>query len=149
MILISHRGNIDGAIPERENSPDYIMEAIRQGYDVEVDVWFVDGKFRLGHDEPQYNIPISLFEDYHRKLWVHCKNPQALFKWGELDPIGIHVNYFWHQEDDYALTSKGYIWTFPGKFLSYNSIAVMPELVDNQDLNNCLGVCSDKIKDYR
>jgi hypothetical protein len=22
------------------------------GYNVEIDVWFVDGKFKLGHDEP-------------------------------------------------------------------------------------------------
>ena len=23
-------------------------------------------------------------------------------------------NYFWHQNDKFTLTSKGYIWTFPG-----------------------------------
>jgi hypothetical protein len=36
----------------KENSPDYIWRAIQAGYNVEVDVWFVDGKFKLGHDEP-------------------------------------------------------------------------------------------------
>ena len=34
--LISHRGNLDGLNPERENSPDYIDEAISKGYDVEM-----------------------------------------------------------------------------------------------------------------
>ncbi len=38
MFYISHRGNIDQIIPERENSPDYINEAIAQGYHVEIDV---------------------------------------------------------------------------------------------------------------
>ena len=25
------------------------------------------------------------------------------------------LNYFWHQTDDFTLTSHGYIWTYPGK----------------------------------
>ena len=51
-ILISHRGNIDGRNVEYENNPNYIEAAINLGYDVEIDVWFIDGKFMLGHDEP-------------------------------------------------------------------------------------------------
>jgi hypothetical protein len=52
MILISHRGNLNGPNPERENHPDYIWEALRAGFEVEIDVWWVEGKFKLGHDEP-------------------------------------------------------------------------------------------------
>ena len=37
MKLISHRGNIDGPQPDRENSPNYINEAIEAGYNVEID----------------------------------------------------------------------------------------------------------------
>lgn len=33
-------------------------------------------------------------------------------------------NCFWHQEDDYALTSSGYIWTYPDKLLTDKSIIV-------------------------
>ena len=40
MKLIAHRGNISGIDSERENSPDYIDEAISQGYDVEIDAWY-------------------------------------------------------------------------------------------------------------
>ena len=54
MILISHRGNVNGRFEDWENKPEYINDALRLGYDVEVDVWFVNGKFMLGHDEPQY-----------------------------------------------------------------------------------------------
>ena len=43
MKLISHRGNLNGRIPERENHPDYIDEAIEAGYDVEIDIWLNDG----------------------------------------------------------------------------------------------------------
>ena len=52
MILISHRGNIDGKKPHLENQPDYIDEAIALGYDVEIDVWLIDGVLFLGHDAP-------------------------------------------------------------------------------------------------
>ncbi len=36
--IISHRGNLDGPIPERENSPDYIDQAIKWGFVVEIDI---------------------------------------------------------------------------------------------------------------
>jgi hypothetical protein len=47
-----------------------------------------------------------------------------------------------------ALTSKNYIWAYPGKQPIKGSIAVMPE-VHNDDLDNCIGICSDYINDYK
>ena len=38
MKIISHRGNVRGAIPDRENRPSYIDCAIGNGYDVEIDL---------------------------------------------------------------------------------------------------------------
>ncbi len=35
MRIISHRGNIEGPIPEKENCPEYINSALAQGFDVE------------------------------------------------------------------------------------------------------------------
>ena len=52
MILISHRGNILGRKKQLENNPNYIDNALKLGYDVEVDVWSIDKQFYLGHDEP-------------------------------------------------------------------------------------------------
>ena len=53
MKIISHRGNIRGAIPDKENRPSYIDCAIGSGYDVEIDLRMIDGELWLGHDEPQ------------------------------------------------------------------------------------------------
>ena len=36
---IAHRGNVNGKNESRENSPDYIMEAISLGFYVEIDVY--------------------------------------------------------------------------------------------------------------
>ena len=66
MILISHRGNINGKDEAKENKPSYIVDAIRKGYNVEVDFWYDNGKFVLGHDEPQYSIPLDFIENYYR-----------------------------------------------------------------------------------
>jgi hypothetical protein len=140
MILISHRGNINGRFEDWENKPEYIEDALRLGYDVEVDVWFVDGKFMLGHDEPQYETDYKFL--MNEKLWVHAKNLDAII---ELKKYAIH--YFWHEEDTIALTSKNYIWAYPGKQPIKGSIAVLPER-DNDDVLLCKGICSDYIKRY-
>lgn len=140
MILISHRGNIDGKKPELENTPNYIQKALDLGYHVEIDIWYDNG-FYLGHDFPQYEISFNyLIND---KLWCHAKNIEAII---EMKKYPIH--YFWHQEDDITLTSKEYIWAYPGKQPIKNSIAVMPELY-NDDISKCIGICSDNIKKYK
>jgi len=141
MVLISHRGNLKGSLKSRENEPGYINLAIAQGYDVEIDVWFINGEYYLGHDEPQYPIKLPFLKN--KKLWCHAKNIEALFEMLEHE-----VHCFWHQEDDVSLTSKGYIWTYPLKPLTSQSICVQPELY-NANFNHCLGVCSDFISEYR
>tara|TARA_R100001509_G_scaffold25136_2_gene13184 strand:- start:1620 stop:2066 length:447 start_codon:yes stop_codon:yes gene_type:complete len=147
MILISHRGNIDGPNPGNENKPSYILDAIVKGYEVEVDFWFSNNKFYLGHDEPQYDIPIEWLENNYRKLWIHCKNVDAISKLHELDRGGFYLNYFWHENDKVTLTSQGYIWAYPGVKCS-NGIAVMPELNKNFLPKDVLGICSDYIINY-
>jgi hypothetical protein len=73
MLLISHRGNIDKIIVEKENTVEYIDEAIEAGYDVEIDIWFDNG-FYLGHDKPEYLINPKWLYDRSKKIWVHTKN---------------------------------------------------------------------------
>jgi hypothetical protein len=146
MILISHRGNIDGPNTDKENKPSYISSAIEKGYDCEVDFWFIDNKFKLGHDKPQYEIPIGFMETYYRNLWIHCKNTEALSKLLEIDRGGVYLNYFWHDSDAVALTSKGNMWANPVTYIN-NSIAVLPELKNDKIIGR-LGICSDYIINY-
>tara|TARA_B100001057_G_C22531816_1_gene826062 strand:- start:288 stop:713 length:426 start_codon:yes stop_codon:yes gene_type:complete len=141
MILISHRGNLDGKRKEFENHPNYIQEAKKKGFDVEIDVWFKDKNFYLGHDKPQYKIDQNFLED--KKFWCHAKSPEALY---ELSKINCH--YFWHNTDDYTITNKGYIWIYPNKPLLKNGICVLPETAEYSNLN-CSGICSDFILNYK
>jgi len=149
MKLIAHRGNISGIDSERENSPDYIDEAISQGYDVEIDAWYdtKTEKILLGHDEPTYEVNWYWLGGRRDNLWIHCKNIQALYQF----TYGTGgFNFFWHQKDDYTLTSKNHIWTYPGKSITPMSVIVMPEWVIKEkfeDLRalNCYGICSDYV----
>tara|TARA_Y100000034_G_scaffold133668_1_gene199805 strand:- start:2365 stop:2787 length:423 start_codon:yes stop_codon:yes gene_type:complete len=136
VILISHRGNINGSNPEMENKPEYIQEALDLGYDVESDVWFIDGNFFLGHDEPQYKVNEKFLQEVG--VWCHAKNIDALNQM--IENGKIHC--FFHQEDDVTLTSRGYLWTYPGKELTSNSIAVLPDKKPDVEV---AGICSDFI----
>ena len=137
MMLISHRGNTDGKNPSEENRVEYIDRTLGEGFEVEIDIRLVDGKLFLGHDEASYEVEMSWLEVRKERLWIHCKNLDALEFFSLTD-----FNYFWHDTDDYTLTSKGFIWAYPCKNVSQNSIAVLPEICDTMP-ENCAGVCSD------
>lgn len=145
MKFISHRGNIDSIEKEWENHPDKIKYCLNQQYDVEIDVWKIKEQFFLGHDEPQHKIELDFL--INDKFWCHAKNLDAFYEMLKIKEI----NCFWHQEDDFTLTTKGFIWTYPNKILTSNSVAVMPEKTDYtlKDLNICYGICSDIIFKYK
>lgn len=142
MKLISHRGNLTGPNTVDENSPELVLDVLAKGFECEIDLWLDNNTLYLGHDGPQYRVSHDFLEK--PGLWIHAKNFDALVY---LDNYR-NINYFWHQEDDFTITSKGYIWTYPGKPLASTSIAVMPERVMNISSIKSLavsGICSDYI----
>ena len=138
MILISHRGNLNG-LSVRENEPEYIHESLVHDFDVEIDVWYIEDEFWLGHDIPQYKIEENFLEN--PRLWCHAKSIDTLYKMTS----NSLIHCFWHQEDDVTLTSRGYLWTYPGKQLTKKSICVLPEKRFEAEM---AGVCSDYIKEW-
>ena len=105
--IISHRGNINGPVPEKENKPSYIDCAIQLGFEVEVDIRYINNEFWLGHDEPQYKIELSWINLRKDKLWFHCKDQESSIKLIELND---GYKFFCHKSDDYVLTSTGHMW---------------------------------------
>lgn len=139
MIRISHRGNLLGAhSPSEENKPEYIDAALEKGFDVEVDVWELKGGLFLGHDGPDHQISLKYLTDRQDMLWCHAKNLDALHT---MVDVGLHC--FFHNTDDFTLTSKGFIWTFPQKPVTSRSILVHPELTPNLNVADVAGICSD------
>lgn len=149
MLLIAHRGNLQGPTPSLENNPSYVLEAIDSGFSVEIDLRVKDNELYLGHDYAQYKIDEQFLTDNKSELWVHCKDSEAFNK-----AIELNLNCFWHNIDDYTMTSYGYVWCFPGKEpVGKMSIAVLPELyeeVSNINLEGkVIGICSDYVLDIK
>lgn len=144
MRFISHRGNLNGADVERENSPSYVEEALKSGFDVEVDMRFNLGSIYLGHDVPQYEISNQWLDRHHSNLWIHCKDADSL---NYCMNMGYHC--FFHNIDAYTITSRGFVWAYPGmQIASRLCICVMPEKnegVVGLMLRKYYGVCSDLV----
>jgi hypothetical protein len=133
---ISHRGNLIGP-SDYENNPNQIAAVLKMGYDCEIDFWFVNNKYYLGHDKPSFEIKRSFLKQ--KGLWIHCKNLEALEK------VPQSSNYFWHQNDDFTLTSKRYIWTFPKKNTGKKSVIVDNNSNWKEKEYDCFAVCTDYI----
>jgi hypothetical protein len=103
VIVISHRGNIRGPVPDKENRPSYIDCAIGNGYHVEIDIRSINDELWLGHDEPQYKIDHNWLDKRRNYLWLHCKNLEAAKEcWA--------YHSFCHTADPFTYTSTGKIW---------------------------------------
>jgi hypothetical protein len=145
MLIIAHRGNVSGP-NEAENSPKHIDAALSLGYDAEVDVHVENNHVFLGHDCATYPVDLDWLTSRKSRLWIHCKNFNALRL---LSKTNLH--YFYHTNDDYTITSLGYIWTYPGQRLGDNFILVMPESVSiasNPYATDCFAVCTDFSNDW-
>lgn len=162
MIVISHRALLDGPNKNLENHPDQINFAISKGFDVEIDLWKIDGKLYLGHDEPTYQVADNYLmsfdaryvnnQDNIDKVWVHCKNIQMAYHMTS-DVNKNYINYFFHNTDDITLTNKNYLWTYPNAKLELTprSIAVLPEsILESWEglWDVAAGVCTDYPLNY-
>ena len=137
MIFIAHRGNFRGPNPTRENRMDHILGALDKGYHVEIDVWYENKQWWLGHDKPTYKTGTSIFQN--PSVWCHAKNTDALNEFKKLK----RVHYFWHDKDDYTLTSSGIVWCRVGSPLIKDSVCVLPENGFFGDIKKCRAICSD------
>jgi len=143
LLIICHRGNLNGPSPETENTIESIHQCFEKKFDVEIDVWKIDDKLFLGHDGPMNEITNEFLYEHRNQLWIHCKNIEAA-------EYCCHHNLRWfgHDVDDYVSVFKSpFIWRHPNSLSKINKkcILVMPELsrLSIEDIKNCYGVCTD------
>lgn len=149
-IIIAHRGLLDGPDSGLQNHPVQITKALGLGFHVEIDVWYIDDTWFLGHDGPEHSIDLDFLLRNSDKLWIHCKNLNAFFKFKT--DIGHQLNYFFHDTDAVVFTSKNLVWTYFGKreTMHHSSVCVMPEvnyewdeIVQMTNNNSWCGICTD------
>lgn len=137
MRLIAHRGNLAGPKPSLENNPTYLREAEARGFEVEVDLWYVDGTFYYGHDAPNRDWPAAVADLQSDRRWCHAKSIDTIEALLRID--AWMINSFFHSDDDATITTKGFLWTLPGRQLTKRSICVMPEH-NHAWANDCLPI---------
>jgi hypothetical protein len=147
MKLISHRGNIIGPNPSRENSPSYIDIAISAGYEVEVDINYNNGVFYLGHDTPDFEISEKWMICRKDNIWFHCKNLEAAEQLCRLS-YGNKFKFFCHTSDSFVLTSTDHIWVHDLN-MNLSDKCIIP-LLSDEDISKYKGdvvyaVCTDYI----
>ena len=147
MLYIAHRAILNGK-KEGENHPEQVKYCLDRGLDVEIDVWYADDSFWLGHDHPLYQIEIEFL--LQNGLWVDCKNIKAV---QGLKTYSI-VNYFTIDKDDFTFTSKNWIWLSPTYQKPYkDAICVMPEdpqwNFTEENLLDFAGICTDNVYYYK
>lgn len=149
MILISHRGNIDAVRPWYENDPAYIDEAIESGYNVEIDIRFIDNELYLGHDTPDYKINLIWLLDRTDKIWIHTKNFGALHYL-----INKNLKTFYHQKENHTIiNNSNLIWSHELSEANEKSIIPLISLNDIKNnyniINNVYGICSDYVENLK
>ena len=136
MILISNYGNINGTNPN-QNTPDYVENAIRMGYQCRIDVLYNDQLYMSIND---INCPITLdfILKYHKKLWICCININALNYLLEFECFHI-----WYKNE--MLTNYGYIWESPISTKKAIYVINSIELIKNINITCGHAICSDYI----
>jgi len=148
VIFISHRGNVAGANKRRENTCDYIDEAIEEGYDVEVDVRFMGGSLFLGHDCAERLVPLKWLAERRRELWIHAKNVDALLYLVANGEFKV----FAHSSDPFTFIHNANLaWIHDLDLANNQSIIPLIDKVDSVErfeIADVRGVCSDYISFY-
>lgn len=140
MIIISHRGNLDGPNIFTENSPEQIYKVLKLGFSVEIDVHlttvnFTDVFLNLGHDYGECYFKVDDFLERYDKyqIFIHAKTFNTyLF----LKSILKHAYVFYHTNEAIVPIFNSHLfWLYPGKENELNflinsisdCICVLPE----------------------
>jgi len=161
--IISHRANLDGPNPNTENTLDSIQKCIELEIDMELDIWYVNNKFYLGHDSPCIEFNPFIFDFKKSNVWFHCKTIETLDKlftntfWYRQNYANQYT-FFYHNTDAVTLTSALEFWTYPGEKLCHRSIAVMPDYTSHEyqgkvckllSTNEIKGICTDYVHEWK
>ena len=128
---------------------DKMLKLIKRGSKIVVTEGLTEGAActtLLAKEHIDNENPLIISNSDQFILWIHCKNFDVL---NYLISEQNNLNFFWHENDDYTLTSKNYIWTYPSKHFFENSVLVYLEsdfkISENQKI---YGICTDYPKAY-
>lgn len=140
-LRIAHRGLIAGPDPAHENSIEILQKRKEAGLHSEIDIWWKQGNFWIGHDFPHEIVSLEFLTSPY--FWIHAKHDQSF---RELQRIslekGLGLRIFYHTDEDYVLTTHGDTIIFPGLEDCSGWVYMMPE--SGKIVPSCASaICSD------
>lgn len=142
---ICHRGNLTPGRKDLENNFGVLNERSNQKYRVEVDIWYHNHNLWLGHDRPEYKVTLEWLASCPRRL-IHAKDGKTFaYLLQEAGKKALDLHIFFHTEEEYVLTNKGFIICYPGVPLLEGSLCMMPERASYtaEEKEVCFTICSD------
>lgn len=150
MKLYAHRANLKGP-GTGDSKLEAVLDCLRLGISVEIDVRAKQGEIWVGHSEPEWKASPELLKN--KLVMSHAKDIAVVSLLAQ-----IQANFFCLEQDMFALCSNGLIWTNYGTNPTSLSIMCSPELVGAPEnikefykriSGQCYGVCTDYPLDYQ
>lgn len=143
-IIISHRGYTYGPNENQENNPYFISKLLNSNPNLhcEIDLRLISGQFYLGHDKILNSIDFNFLDKYKDRLWIHCKDYQSQLALIEHKDSN-KFNFFSHDLDGWAVTSKNYFWFYPGREICGEKSIMLDFSPEVRILNGFGGICTD------
>lgn len=135
--IYAHRGNIDGPENPLENTVELAEKALGMGYGVELDVWFKNDCFFLGHDQPKQKVSKQYL--INNNFLIHCKNYQA-FRELYLNP---NIHCFYHNDEPFTLTNLGKCLVHEKIVENFNHNDIVVDLNSRKITDKAYGVITD------
>jgi len=152
--VIAHRGLLNGPSSEKENNIKIILSNIKEYPNIinELDIWIDSEEIYVGHDYKKKIIEPKILYENSKNLILHIKGIKLISEksLNLFNNVLNNCHYFTHQEDDFVITNRGWIWSHPRNGFVKNTICVLPEEIESIDLaikknkfKNLHGICTD------
>ena len=152
--LIAHRGLLDGPCLEKENNIKIILSNIKEYPNIinELDIWIDSEEIYIGHDYQKNKIKPKILFEHSKNLILHIKGIKLTSEksLNIFNNVLSNCHFFTHQEDDFVITNKGWIWSHPRNGFVKNTICVLPEKIESIDsaikknkFKSLQGICTD------
>lgn len=152
--IVAHRGLLNGPSKDLENNPEIILEIIKNHPRllIEIDLNIMEDGIYLGHDYPNYKIDIDFIIKNKDRFILHVKrfDSESDFVNKSLSKIYKISHCFSHEDDNFTITNRGWIWSHPKMGFVPNSIFVLPEKfvsLNSREFRNKInllkGICTD------
>lgn len=160
-MIWAHRGNSGDSSTAGtvgrfyENTESSVLDCIKKGFGVEIDVWVKKGKLYLGHDEDYLKeVDSDFLITYSTWLLIHCKNKKAVkffrnWNFSITEDQTFHI--FTHDQDTFAFTSEGYMicyGTKPPKLKNPSTCIIMLPERFSIEVPKGYSVCTDYPEKY-